>query len=305
MIRTGTIGVGYLGRFHAQKHKALGGLVGIYDSNTEVSQNVSEELDVKSFESITELLDSVDAVSIASATQSHYEVAKLAIQSGKHVLIEKPITESVGDAEELVALANQNKVLIQVGHIERFNPVFKAGAKLIQKPEYIECRRIAPFKPRGVDVNVILDLMIHDLDLVLSLTEGKPEILDVWSRSIVTQDIDLVRARLRIGETIVELDSHRFAPMTERRMFLSQHGCEVHINMGEFKLEVADVKGRYPDSQSPVVLREENFEKTDALYDEVQSFIQSIETNVEPVVSGQDGLNALQLAQEIAEKANV
>ena len=302
-LKAAVIGVGYLGRFHAQKYAAIEDvdLYGVVDPNEENREKVAQELKCKSFSSLEPILDQVDLVSISSATKSHYELAKTCLEKRIHVLVEKPITSSADEAEELVELAKKNKRVLQVGHIERFNPVFNEALRHLDKPYYIDCRRIAPFKPRGVDVNVIYDLMIHDLDLVIAILGEVPRVEWVWSKSMVTQEADLVRVRLSAneGRTTIDIDSHRYAPMTQREMFLSQEGKEIHLDFANLKLSVAKVIGRYPDAASPIELHEADIAKTDPLMLEISDFVESVKEGRTPRVSGQDGLAALRLAEEI------
>lgn len=177
-LRCAVVGVGYLGRFHAQKYKALSEspsrnvqMLGVCDASFDRAQTVAAELGVTAFADYRELVGKVDAVTVASTTKTHYEIAKFFLQNGVHVNVEKPMTVTIGEAEELVALANAKNLKLQVGHVERFNPALQAARQKLQTPLFIECHRLAPFKPRGVDVDVVLDLMIHDLDVILSLVK--------------------------------------------------------------------------------------------------------------------------------------
>ena len=188
MLKTAVIGVGYLGRFHAQKFASLpeSELIGVVDINPEQGQKVSDELDVPFYLNFEEVINKVDAVSIAVPTVHHYKSAKTFLANGVHVLLEKPFAETIEEAEELAQLSSDNNVSLQIGHLERFNPVFAEFQQLIDQPKFIENIRIAPFPKRGTDVDVILDLMIHDIDLVLAAVGEFPETVEAVSYTHLT-----------------------------------------------------------------------------------------------------------------------
>ena len=199
MLKTAVIGVGYLGRFHAQKYSGItdSELIGVVDVDPESAQNIADELEVPFYTDYHEVLDKADAVSIVVPTVLHYETAKAFLKNGVHVLLEKPFAANIEEAEELEQLSRDMNVRLQIGHLERFNPVFTEFQQLIDQPKFIENIRIAPFPKRGTDVDVILDLMIHDIDLVMAVVGEYPESVEGTGVNIITSTTDLANARLR------------------------------------------------------------------------------------------------------------
>jgi predicted dehydrogenase len=198
-LRVAVVGVGYLGRFHAQKYAALGDceLVAIADTNAEAGGALASELGTTAVGDYRTLLGRVDAVSIATPTASHFDIARTFLESGAHVLVEKPITESVEQAQQLILAARRAGRVLQVGHLERFNPAIVAAEPQLRTPRFIECHRLAPFRERGTDVNVVLDLMIHDLDLVQSIVGGAIASIDAVGTPVFSTEIDIANARIR------------------------------------------------------------------------------------------------------------
>ena len=225
-LRAAVVGVGYLGRFHAQKYAALaaGGveLVGVVDARRETAQRVAEELGTRAFTDHRELLGAapaVDLVSVASTTETHHAVARDFLAAGVHVLAEKPITVTVAQADELIALADARKLVLQVGHLERFNPAWLAVRDRIRRPVFIEAHRMAPFKARGIDVSVVLDLMIHDLDLILPLVDSPIADLRASGVSVLTDGIDIANARIEFASgCVANLTASRTSTASLRRM---------------------------------------------------------------------------------------
>jgi predicted dehydrogenase len=300
-IRCAVIGVGYLGRFHAQKYanSPEAELVGIYDRNALHLQAVADELEVPIFSSLEELVGQVDAVSIAATTKAHYEIAKFCLSHGIHVLIEKPITETIAQAQELIEIAQSKNLIIQVGHLERFNPAYQNFLNHCQNPRLIEAQRLATFKKRGSDVDVILDLMIHDIDLILALVPS--EIINVHAQgiSLMTKDIDIANVSLSFANgCVVHLTASRVYSGLERLMRVYQDDGYYALNFQQQKLTRFMVN---PDSPNDIFLESTDIEcqSQDALNAQISEFIQAVKTNTPVQVDGHAGLRALELATQI------
>lgn len=211
-LRTAVIGVGYLGRFHAQKYRELdnASLVAVVDHSAEAARKVAAELDTQALTDYRELLGKVDAVSVVVPTPLHFDIARVFLEQGVHVLVEKPITETIEQAQMLIDTARRSGAVLQVGHLERFNPAIQAAAKIIGEPRFIESHRLAPFKLRGTDVSVVLDLMIHDIDLIQELVGRPIASIDAVGSPIFSQDIDIANARIRFeGGCVVNTTASR------------------------------------------------------------------------------------------------
>ncbi|MBF0287751.1 MAG: Gfo/Idh/MocA family oxidoreductase [SAR324 cluster bacterium] len=305
VLRTAVIGVGYLGRFHAQKYAQLDQceLVGVVDQDFDKAEVVGDELSVAAYRNYEELLGKVDAVSIVVPTIHHYQLAKSFIEQGVHVLVEKPFTASLEQAKELVELSRQRQTCLQVGHLERFNVVFSEFQSLIDRPQFIDCTRISPFPKRGTDVDVILDLMIHDIDLVLALLGEYPEAIEGVGTSVLTTKVDLANARLTFPSgCVVNLTASRVSDKAERKMRIFQSGLYLSLDYGTGrarKLQVDPAASISSDDLIPTTLQ---LEKNDALLEEIQSFLSTISHQSVPLVTAEDGLQAMELAWLIKEQ---
>lgn len=301
-LRTAVIGVGYLGRFHAQKYAQLEScdLVAVVDSDLERAKTIGEELGVPYHSEYEKILDQVDAVSVVVPTVHHHTVVKAFLEKGVHVLVEKPFTATIEEGEELNALAESQELRLQVGHLERFNVMFARFQEMVTNPQYIECTRISSFPQRGTDVDVILDLMIHDIDLVLALIGEYPDQIDGIGTSVLTTKVDLANVRLRFpNKCVVNLTASRVSAKAERKMRIFQPGLYLSLDLGQGhakKLEVDPTSGWNPEDLKPESVQ---IQKNDALLEEIESFVQVIETGSTPVVSGRDGLNAMKVAWQI------
>ncbi len=305
-MRTAVIGVGYLGRFHAQKYASLTGstLVGIADPSESARSSVGAELGVPAHADYRELLGKVDAVSIATPTASHYEVAKAFLEAGAHVLVEKPMTVTVAEAESLIGTARQAQRVLQVGHLERFNSAVQAVQPVLRVPRFIESARLAPFKQRGTDVNVVLDLMIHDIDLILSIVRSPAVSVDAIGSSVFSGEIDIANARLRFANgCVANATASRVSLKTERKLRLFQDDAYVSIDLQQKILTVIRKgDGLGADGMPRVDIEENNFEQGDALKDEICAFLHAAATGGAAPVSGEDGLLALRTAVSITEQ---
>ncbi len=302
-IKVAVIGVGYLGRFHAQKYRALPGctLAGVVDTSPERLREVSAELGVPGFGEVSEILKLVDAVSIAVPTSVHYEVAKVCLKAGKHLLIEKPIAPTVKEAAALVALARKKGVLMQVGYLERFNPGFLACRELITRPQFIETIRISPFLSRGSDVDVVLDLMSHDLDLVLALVPSKLRSLHGVGKSLLTERTDLANVRLIFADgCVANMTASRISNKTERKLRVFQQDSYISIDFVKPSARVYSGNGAGPANQDAEFSSEDiPLEKGDSLLAEISAFLAAIRTAGRPVVSGEEGLRTMKVAERV------
>jgi predicted dehydrogenase len=305
-MRTAVIGVGYLGRFHAQKYAGLPNsqLVGVVDPSAAARGAVAAELGVPALADYRELLGHVDAVSIVTPTPLHYSVAKAFLESGASVLVEKPMTVTVQEGESLIEIARQAKRTLQVGHLERFNAAVQALQPVLGVPRFIESARLAPFKYRGTDVDVVLDLMIHDIDLILSIVRSPVVSVDAIGSSIFSQEIDIANARLRFANgCVANATASRVSLKTERRLRLFQDDAYLSVDLHQKVLTVIRKgAGVGADGMPQVAIEENSYEQGDAIQAEIQAFLDAVETGRPPPVTGEDGLLALRTAVSIAEQ---
>jgi len=308
-INIAVIGVGYLGRFHAQKYKAIEGvnLAGVVDVNENRAKNVAEELGCNYYTDFSDIIDKADAVSLVVPTSHHYEIARDLILKRKHCLIEKPITTTVEQAEELLSLAKKNNVLIQVGHIERFNPAIDYLYKNIDFPLFIEAHRISVFKERGIDVDVILDLMIHDIDITLSLVNSPISEIRASGAPVITDNIDIANARLlfengctaNLTASRISLDAIRRYRVFQPSLYISAD-CAKRENLVVKTRETEDPSGLYNlpfSSITPDIIKHEG---KDQLEMEIRSFIRAVKGEEKIIVDGAAGKEALKVALEIS-----
>lgn len=304
VLKCAVIGVGYLGRFHAQKYKLLPNaeLIAVCDINQSACDAVAQELDVKAYYDYQQLFGQVDAVSIAATTNQHYDIAKQFLSRGIHVLVEKPITETVSQADELIKLAEANGAKLQVGHLERFNSARLALEEYLDIPLFIESQRLAPFNPRGTDVNVILDLMIHDIDIIQAIVKSPVVHIDAHGAPVLSQSIDIANARITFANhCVANVTASRVSYKTERKMRIFQRHSYISIDYHhkQFALFKKGEGEMFPGI--PNVIRHESiFEKGDALLEEIKAFLSAIEQDSTPLVTGLEGRNALETAAKIS-----
>ena len=302
-LRTAVIGVGYLGRFHAQKYAQLSGskLVGVVDANTDARAKVAAELGTQAFGDYRELFGKVDAVSLAVPTPLHHAIGCELLRNGIDVLIEKPIATTVSEARELVDLAQNHDRVLQVGHLERFNPAVLAAAERLRTPRFVESHRLAPFKQRGTDVSVVLDLMIHDIDLIQELVGTPIESIDAVGATVFSGEIDIVNARLRFkGGCVANTTASRISLKQERKIRIFQDDAYLSVDMQQKILTVIRKKDQAPvESPAQVSIEEESFDQGDALLAEIEAFLKAVRERSSPVVTGEDGLRALETAMQI------
>lgn len=309
ILRAGVIGVGYLGRFHAQKYALLEEteLVGVMDTDAKRAGEVAAECQTTAFFDYSSLLEKVDLVSIAVPTHDHFTVARDCLAAGRHVLIEKPITETVQEAEELISIAKANKVVFQVGHLERFNPAILALEGILKQPMFIESHRMAPFKPRGTDVNVVLDLMIHDIDIILNLVRSDIQDIHAVGIPVLSDEVDIANARLQFESgCVANVTASRVSLEGMRKIRLFQSDAYISIDYQNRKIAVfrKGAGGSSLPGLPDVGMTTETFGQRDALLDEIKSFIRSISADEAPVVSAEDGKKALEIAIKISHSLN-
>ncbi len=303
-LKCAVIGVGYLGRFHAQKYKLLDNveLVGVCDLTTSACEAVAQELNVPAYFNYQDLFGKVDAVSIAATTREHYAIAKDCIKNGIHVLVEKPITETVTQAKDLIALAEKHQVKLQVGHMERFNAARLAVDPYLNHPLFIESQRLAPFNPRGTDVNVVLDLMIHDIDIIQTIVNSPITSIDAQGAPVLTNAIDIANARITFkNHCVANVTASRISFKTERktRIFQSDSYISIDYHNKQFAVFEKGTGEMFPGI--PEIKRHQSiFEKGDALLEEIKAFIKCIEQDTQPLVTGAEGCAALATAEKIS-----
>jgi predicted dehydrogenase len=294
LIRTAVIGIGYLGRFHAQKYASLPNsqLVGIADPSATARDAVASELKVAAHADYRDLLGKVDAVSIVTPTPLHFEVARAFLEAGANVLVEKPMTVTIAEGEQLIEIAAQAKRILQVGHLERFNAAVLAVQPTLTVPRFIESARLAPFKHRGTDVDVVLDLMIHDIDLILSIVRSAVVSVDAIGTSVFSNEIDIANARLRFANgCVANATASRVSLKTERKLRLFQDDAYMSLDLQQKILTIIRKgTGVGPDGMPQVAIEENTYEQGDALKAEIEAFLDAIATGRLPPVTGEEGL---------------
>ncbi len=309
LVRTGVVGVGHLGYHHARNYAALDNatLVGVVDTDDTQGTRAAHDFDVPHFKSVSELVNAgVDAVSVSVPTMAHHAITLELLRAGVDVLVEKPIADTVEHAAEMVAVAKEQGRILQVGHIERFNGAVSALFEAIRQPRFVECHRLSPYPNRGDDVSVVLDLMIHDLDIVLALVGGKVVSLDAVGVPVFSDQEDIANVRLRFDSgCVVNLTSSRVSLERMRKIRIFESNAYVSTNYTEQEVLVYRKKpGTLSEGASPMeaiaveslpVLRDEPLKR------ELDAFVTSVQTRERPVVAGEDGLAALELARQIIE----
>ncbi|HEU5137761.1 MAG TPA: Gfo/Idh/MocA family oxidoreductase [Steroidobacteraceae bacterium] len=307
-IRAAVIGVGYLGRFHAQKYAQLAAseLVAVVDGRDEVRKAVATETGTQAIADYRELLGKVDAVSVVTPTPAHFEIADAFLAAGAHVLVEKPITETPEQARALIAQAEKHQRILQVGHLERFNAAVLAAEPYLNAPRFMECVRLAPYKERGTDVNVVLDLMIHDIDLVQSLAGGEIVSIDAIGTPVFSGEIDIANARIRFANgCVANVTASRVSMKTERKLRIFEDAAYISLDLQQKILTLLRKRDGVPQpGQLPMSIDEENLDQGDALKSEIESFLDCIRNNRRPIVSGEDGLRALETAIRITDQVH-
>lgn len=294
-----------MGRWHAQKFAALpqSELVAVVDADAERCQAVADELDTQALSDFNRLIGKVDAVSVVTPTSLHFDVASVLLENGIHVLVEKPITSTMDEARALVELGEQKGVVLQVGHLERCNPAVVALTEYIDEPRFIESNRIAPYKPRALDVSVVLDLMIHDIDLIHSFVRSPMKTVDAVGRSIFSDSIDVANARIRFENgCVANVTSSRISMKTERSLRIFQDDSYLSADLQNKSLTTTCKKGEGPVSgPEDVEINGQSFGDSDALMDQAIAFLDAVANGTPPMVSGRTAMEALETATVISD----
>jgi len=297
--RVAVIGVGYLGRFHAQKYAAMDNveLVGVIDVNGDQAQKVASECSTTAYTDYTEVLDSVDAVSIVVPTIYHHTVASRCLEHGVDIMLEKPMTTTLEEADDLVTLAEKKRCILQVGHLERFNPAVLAMRPLLKNPLFIEAHRLSVFKNRGIDVDVVLDLMIHDIDIILSIIDSPIKDIHTVGAPVITQLTDIANARIVFENgCTANITVSRISMDNMRRMRIFQPGKYLSVDFNKKEVMAIKLKqGDANDQPLPDISRQ-GFKDQDVLELELQEFIANVRHRTKPTVSGYEGRRALDIA---------
>ncbi|WBU89392.1 Gfo/Idh/MocA family protein [Cellulophaga omnivescoria] len=317
MLKVGVLGAGHLGKIHLRllNESEKYSLVGFYDPDVINGKKVEAEFGYTYFDNINKLMDAVDVLDIVTPTLSHFDCAKKAIEKGKHVFIEKPITNTLAEAEELIALKNKYNVKGQVGHVERFNPAFSAVKNSIVNPMFIETHRLAEFNPRGTDVPVVLDLMIHDIDAILSVVNSKVKSINASGVSVISKSPDIANARIEFENgCVANLTASRISLKNMRKSRFFQQDAYISVDFLEKKVEVVKMKDA-PEQAGDfdMILQNAEGEKkqiyfenpevagNNAILDELETFANAINNNTTPIVTLEQGTNALRVALQIIE----
>jgi len=307
-IRAAVVGVGYLGRFHAQKYAQLPAseLVAVVDTSPETRERVAAELQTNALDDYRKLLGAIEAVSVVTPTPAHFAIARDFLAAGAHVLVEKPITETPAQARELVHLAAQQRRVLQVGHLERFNAAILAAEPYLRAPRFIECHRLAPYRERGTEVNVVLDLMIHDIDIIQTIVGAPIAAIDAIGTPVFSEEIDIANARLRFANgCVANATASRVSMKTERKLRVFSPADEAYLSI-DLQQKILTLIRKRPTAPPigglPVSIEEQSFEQGDALKAEIESFLECIRSGGTPIVSGQAGLRALETAIRITEE---
>lgn len=302
-LRGAVVGVGYLGKFHVQKYAALKDqvdLVAIVDKASGIAQPMAAELGCKSFSDVTSLFGQVDVATVATPTTHHYDVVRQLLENGIHVLVEKPIAATALQAQELVQLAQKNKLKLQVGHIERFNPAYLALEKVVQSPTTIQALRLAPFKARALDVDVATDLMIHDIELIMNLMQEVPQVQDVQGQSLLTKTWDYVHANFSFSKgRSATITVSRCHPAALRSLFVMDQQASWLADLGTGELQKITRPTRDPLSPITTTVEKTLAEKHDAMLVETAAFFNSVLKDQEPKVSGAQGLKAMEVLETV------
>ncbi|MDF1612448.1 Gfo/Idh/MocA family oxidoreductase [Stygiobacter electus] len=319
-IKVGVIGTGHLGKIHTKLFKEIHhcDFIGVYDLDFERAKNVADEFQTKAFKDIYELLNEVDAVDIVSTTSAHYKLVKTAFAKDKHVFVEKPITSQIWEAEDLVKDAEEKKLILQVGHIERFNPALLTLEKFELDPVFIQTDRLAQFNPRGTDVAVVLDLMIHDIDIILSLVKSEVKEIKANGVAVVSDSIDIANARIEFENgAVANVTASRISQKKMRKMRMFQRDAYIALDFITGTSEVYRLVNPEKMPQNPfinfgemgigdkkkfVVYEQPELKEVNALKLELEYFIDAVLNNKQPIVSGEDGLKALKVAEMIIQE---
>ncbi|MFH1581536.1 MAG: Gfo/Idh/MocA family oxidoreductase [Pseudomonadota bacterium] len=308
-LRVGVIGAGYLGKFHAEKYARMDNvdLVGVVDKNRSLAENVAGNYNARAYIDHKELLGKVDAASIVVSTPEHYAVSKDFLENDVDLLIEKPMTVTLEEADELIRIAESRGLIIQVGHLERFNPAVVALRDIIKNPMFIESHRLSIYHSRGTDVSVVLDLMIHDIDIMLNFVRSDIKTIHAAGIPVISEHVDIANARLEFESgCIANVTASRISTKNERKVRLFQKDAYISVDFANRKITVINKAGEGGTGLIPGMgIKQLSFTSADALEDELASFVKAVKRREVPEVTGQMGRNALKIALSIMEQINI
>jgi predicted dehydrogenase len=303
--RAAVVGVGYLGRFHAEKYAAEPevDLVGVVDIDDERARLAAARFGCRAFSDAREIHGLVDCASVVVPTPLHHTLGTALLEAGIDVLVEKPIAATLAEARDLVRVAEERGRILQVGHLERFNPAIRALAELLTRPRFLECHRLAPFVDRGTDVDVVLDLMIHDLDVILSMMRSPVAAVEAVGVPVITASPDIANARIRFADgAIANVTASRVSLKRERKLRIFQHDTYISLDYGEKRMRICRRGQAPPGGLAPLEVEERSVDGEDALAEEIRAFLVAVRTRQPPLVSGREGLRAVELAYQILER---
>ncbi len=310
-LRVGVVGVGYLGRFHARKYAGMKDveLAGVVDADRSRAREMAETLNTRAYDHHRDLMGKVDAVSIVVPTPGHYSVGMDFLENNVHLLVEKPFTRTVEEADELNRIAGERDLIVQVGHLERFNPALKAVQGAVRDPVYMEANRLSVYQERGTDVSVVLDLMIHDIDICLHLAGAGVRSIHATGLPVVSDHIDMANARLEFRNgCVANLTASRVAPEAKRELRLYQEDACIHVDFGGHSATLARRNGSDPgksDGDAPMPgmdFQRFSPDKGDALLEETLAFVQAVRQKRPPAVTGRMGRDALSIALAVGDR---
>ncbi|MEG3592487.1 MAG: Gfo/Idh/MocA family oxidoreductase [Pseudomonadota bacterium] len=304
-LKIAVIGVGYLGHYHALKYSQLDNvdLVSVVDTDHEKAAKLATKLKVQAETDYKAILGAVDAVSIAVPTPLHFDIANEFLQKKIHVLVEKPFTSTTSEADTLISLAHEHNLVLQVGHLERFNSAYSDLLSHIDEPSFIETHRLAPFKGRGTEDSVIMDLMIHDIDIILSLMKSDLKEIKASGAKVITNQVDIVNARLEFkNDCVANITASRISNKDERKMRVFQKEKYLSLDFQKAELDIyTKKKDKGSNKDQDFLYKKMQYDNNDSLLNEIEHFIECIKTDNIPIVSGKDARNAIQTATQISE----
>jgi len=318
MLKVGVFGTGHLGKFHLNNWKELENaqLVGFFDPDDAIASEVEEKYGLQRFTTEESLLEACDAIDIVTPTQYHFALCEKAVKSGKHVFVEKPMANTMEEAKALVKLVQESKVKLQVGHVERFNPAFLAIQNQPLNPMFIEVHRLAQFNPRGTEVSVILDLMIHDIDAILSIVKSEVKSISASGVAVMTDTPDIANVRIEFNNgCVANLTSSRISMKKMRKMRLFQKDAYIAVDFLEKKAEVIKLKTEAdqnvfafdietPGGPKTIAIASPEVPQVNAIKKELEEFVSAIQQNTQPIVNEIDGYRAMEVAHQILQKIN-
>lgn len=306
-VRTALIGAGHLGTYHCEKLFKIenSDLIAVCDPQMEKAEKLAQKFNCRAVTNYAELLGQVDAVLIAAPTPAHFEIGKFFLENKVHVFLEKPMTETVQQGETLCKIAAANQLVLQVGHVERFNPALVSAKKQLKQPLFIECHRLAPFKPRSTDVDVILDLMIHDIDVIMSLVNSPVTHVSAVGTPVITRFVDIANARIEFeSKAVANITASRVSQSATRKFRVFQETQYLSIDFGTGELNLTTKTGDWDNFEEKLPLEFESWEleKGDALLAEDQSFVDCVQKGQTPIVTGEQALTALKVAEQVRDE---